>query len=61
MEPLAVDADGFRYLVGVPELSDVTIWRLECRRLIKRVPGIRRRLYTVQSIRDYVAGKGKAA
>lgn len=56
LEPLAVDDDGVRFLIGDPDLSAVTIWRLEKRGLLKRVPGIRRRLFTVKSIRDYVAG-----
>ena len=61
LEPLAVDENGFRFLIGDASLSSVSIWRLEKRNLIKRVPGIRRRLFTVQSVRDFIAGKVGAA
>lgn len=61
LEPLAVNEDGVRHLIGDPHLSGVTIWRLEKRGLLKRVPGIRRRLFTVKSIRDYIGGNGVAS
>ena len=61
LEPLAVDIDGFRRLIGAPGLSAVSIWRLEKRGLIKRVPGIRRPLFTVESVRAFIAGKAKEA
>jgi hypothetical protein len=53
LEPLAVDLNGVRQLLGV-SISDTTIWRLEKKGLIKRVPGIRTRLFTVKSIREMV-------
>jgi hypothetical protein len=61
LEPLAVDENGVRFLIGDSCLSTVTIWRLEKRGLLKRVPGIRRRLFTVESVRAYVAGKAVAS
>jgi hypothetical protein len=61
LEPLAVNEDGVRHLMGAPDLSTVTIWRLEKRGLLKRVPGIRSRLFTVESIRAFVAGKAVVA
>ena len=56
-EPMAVDLNGLRHLTGHPTLSAVTAWRLEKRRLLKRVPHIRRRLYTTASVRAYIEGK----
>ena len=53
LEPLAVDLDGVRQLLG-SNLSDTSIWRLEKQGLLKRVPGIRARLFTVASIRSLV-------
>jgi hypothetical protein len=61
LEPLAVDENGFRHLIGNPSLSSVSIWRLEKRGLIKRVPGIKARLFTVESVRSFIAGSNCAA
>lgn len=52
-----MDENGFRHLIGDLSLSSVSIWRLEKRGMIKRVPGIRRRLFTIQSVRDFIAGR----
>ena len=57
LEPLAVDMAGLRHLIGDPSLSTITAWRMEKRGLIKRVPGLRKRLFTVLSVRNYIAGK----
>ena len=61
LEPLAVNLDGLRQLTGHAKLSPVTAWRLEQRHLLKRVPGIRRRLYTLTSVRAFIEGKAGAA
>jgi hypothetical protein len=61
LAPLAVDENGFRFLIGDPSISSVTIWRLEKRGLLKRVPGIRRKLFTVDSVRAFIAGRTVAA
>ena len=58
IEPLAVDLDGVRQLLGTP-ISDVTIWRLEKKGFLQRVPGIRNRLFTVKSIREFVEDKAQ--
>lgn len=60
LEPLAVNIDGLRLLLGDPHLSRTAIWALEKRGLIERVPGIRRCLYTVKSVRRFVEGKQAA-
>ena len=60
IQPLAVPPDGIRHLLGDPDLSDVTIWRMEKRGFLVRVPGIRLRLYTVESVRRFVSGKATA-
>lgn len=56
-EPLAVDETHLVALLGGYKLSTVTLWRLEKRGLLKRLPGVRRRLYTMASVRAFVAGK----
>lgn len=53
LEPLAVDNDGVRQLLGA-NLSNVTIWRMEKQGKLRRVPGVRTRLFTVSSIRRLV-------
>jgi hypothetical protein len=52
----AVDADGLRKMVGA-NFSDVTIWSLQKRGLITRIPGFRRRLFTVKSVRAFIDGR----
>lgn len=42
-------------------ISTVSLWRLEKRGLIRPVPGLRHKLYAIQSLRDFVSGKGQAA
>jgi hypothetical protein len=59
LEPLAVGIEGLRALLGGIEISPVTAWRWEKRRLIERVPGVSQRLWTVASIKRLVAGGGK--
>jgi hypothetical protein len=60
LEPLAVDPDGVRALLGSKRISSVTLWRMEKEGRLKRVPGMRQRLYTIASVRALVAGKGAA-
>lgn len=57
IERLAFTPDEIREVI--PGLSDTTLWRLEKRGLIKRVPGIRNRLYSVESVRAFASGKVK--
>ena len=56
IEPGAVNIDGLRHLIGDPALSDTAAWRLEKRGKIKRVDGIRTRLWTVASVREFITG-----
>lgn len=58
LEPLAVDLEGVRALLGSKRISRVTCWRMEKEGRLKRVPGLRQCLYTVASVRALVAGKG---
>lgn len=37
-------------------LSPVSIWRLERRKLLHPVPGVRHKLYTVQEVQRFLAG-----
>ena len=55
LETLACRSDEARRLLG--GISCVTMWRLEKRGLIRAVNGVRTKLYVVQSLRDFVAGK----
>ncbi len=57
LEPLTVDCDGVRQLLGA-DISDTTIWRLEKQELIRRVPKLGARRYSIASIRSYVDGTG---
>lgn len=36
-------------------VSSVTLWRLEKRGLLKPIPGLRHRLYSVESLRRFAA------
>lgn len=58
LQPLAVPPDGVRALLGSKRISSVTLWRLEKQGRLKRVPGLRQRLYTVDSVRALVEGRG---
>jgi hypothetical protein len=60
IDPLAVDETHLVALLGGYKLSTVTLWRLEKRGLLKRLPGVRRRLYTMASVRAFVAGRTEA-
>jgi hypothetical protein len=60
IEPLAVDQAGLRRLIGDASMSRSTIYALEKRRLIARVPGVRKPLYTMKSVRDFISGKALA-
>jgi hypothetical protein len=59
LEPIAVGIEGLRALLGGIEISDVTAWRWEKRRLIERVPGVSQRLWTIASIKRMVSGGAK--
>lgn len=41
-------------------VSETTLWRIEARGMIRSVPGIRRKLYSVESVRAFLAGKAAA-
>lgn len=57
IEPLAVGKDGLIALLGGEQVSSVTLWRWEKAGMIDRVPGTRRKLWTVASIRRMVSAK----
>jgi len=42
-------------------VSQQTLWRIESRGLLPRIPGIRHRLYAVTTVMRFVEGKAKAA
>jgi len=56
IEPLACRREEACRLLG--GISTVSLWRMEKAGLIRPVPGIRHKLYSLQSLRDFVAGKG---
>lgn len=41
-------------------LCETSIWRLERRGLIKPVPGLRHKLYSVEAVKRFIAGKAVA-
>lgn len=55
--PLLVDKRTACAMLG--GISDVTIWRLESRGLIQSAPGLRHKLYNVESLKRFAAGKGE--
>jgi hypothetical protein len=61
IEPLAVGENGISAFFGGERVSSVTLWRWSKAGLIERVPGTRRKLWTVESIKRMVAGKGGRA
>lgn len=48
-------------LCAALSISSVTLWRLEKRGLLKAVPGIRHKLYSADSVRQFLNGKRVAA
>ncbi len=42
-------------------LSRVTLWRLEKRGLISAVPGLKTKLFSIEVLKKFVAGKSGAA
>ncbi len=55
VKPLAVRKRTARSMLG--DISDVSLWRLERRGLIKAIPGLRHKLYSVESLERFAAGK----
>jgi hypothetical protein len=53
VEPMALNAEQTRKALG--DISEVTLWRLNKRGLLRPVPGIRHRLYSVASIKRFLA------
>jgi hypothetical protein len=47
-------------LKSVIPVSNVTLWRLEKRNLLVRVPGIRTPIYSRASVERFLAGKAAA-
>jgi hypothetical protein len=58
IERLALNKAEAREALG--GISAVTIWRLERRGLIQAIPGLRHKLYSVESLKRFVAGKATA-
>ena len=54
VEKLAYTRDELKSVLPV---SNITLWRLEKRGLLTRVPGIRRPLYSRASVVAFLAGK----
>lgn len=58
VEKLAYNADEACLAIGIKR---TTLWRLERRKLINAVPGIRHKLYSVAEIKRFLTGKASVA
>lgn len=54
-EPLACSREEARRVLG--GISESTMWRLEKRGLIKAIPHLRHKLYSIEELRRFVSGK----
>lgn len=54
VERLALNKRDARQALG--GISETSIWRLERRGLISAIPGLRHKLYSVESLKRFVAG-----
>lgn len=41
-------------------LSEITIWRLERKGLLRAVPGVRHKIYSVAAVQRFLDGRGTA-
>ena len=55
VERLALNKRDARLALG--GVSETTLWRLEQRGLITSIPGLRHKLYSVESLKRFVSGR----